>query len=323
MASVPRRFGVTVPFPGVALHEHREWYEEVAALGFTDVWSGEANGHDGFTPLALAAAWAPTLRSGIAIAPAFTRGPALLAQTAASMSDAAPGRFALGIGASSPAIVERWNAVPFEQPLERTRDVLRFLRTALTGEKVTERYETFEIQGFRLGVVPATPPPLLVAALRPRMLRLAGEEGDGAIVNWLSAEDVAQVAPYVGDKEIVARIFVVPFDDFDVVKKFAVRQIASYLTVGAYAKFQEWLGRGAALRPMWDAWESGDRARALDVIPDEVVDDLIVWGSPERIRARVERYAENGVTTTAPAIMASGDAVRSTIHALAPNAITP
>jgi probable F420-dependent oxidoreductase len=318
MAPVPRRHGITVPFPGVALHEHREWYEEAAALGFTDVWSGEANSHDGFTPLALAAAWAPTLRSGIAIAPAFTRGPALLAQTAAAMSDAAPGRFALGIGASSPAIVERWNAVPFERPFERTRDVLRFLRRALTGEKVTERYETFEIQGFRLGAVPAEPPPLLVAALRPRMLRLAGEEGDGAIINWLSADDVARVAPYVGDKEIVARIFVVPIDDFDAVRAFAARQIASYLTVGAYAAFQEWLGRGPALQPMWDAWAAGDRARALEVIPDEVIDDLIVWGSPERIRAGVERYAANGVTTTAPAIFASGEIVRATLRALAP-----
>ncbi len=218
MVTVARRYGVTVPFPGVALHEHREWYEEVSALGFTDVWSGEAGSHDGFTPLALATAWSPTLRAGVAIAPASTRGPALLAQTAASMSDAAPGRFALGIGASSPAIVERWNAVPFERPFERTRDVLRFLRKALTGEKVSERYETFEVQGFRLGLVPAIPPPILVAALRPRMLRLAGEEGDGAIINWLSADDVAQVAPYVGDKEIVARIFVVPSDDFDAVR---------------------------------------------------------------------------------------------------------
>src|SRR5438093_261735 len=154
MPSAPRRVGVTVPFPGVRLHDHREWYEEIAALGFTDVWSGEANSQDGFTPLALAAAWAPTLRSGVAIAPAFTRGPALLAQTAASMADAAPGRFALGIGASSPAIVERWNGLPFTDPYERTRDVLRFLRRALTGENVTERYDTFEVHGFRLGLVP-------------------------------------------------------------------------------------------------------------------------------------------------------------------------
>ena len=195
MTSSPRRFGITVPFPGVALHEHREWYEEVAALGFTDVWSGEANGHDGFTPLALATAWAPTLRAGVAIAPAFTRGPALLAQTAASMSDAAPGRFALGIGASSPAIVERWNAIPFEQPYERTRDVLRFLRRALAGEKVTEHYDTFDVQGFRLGAVPEIAPPILIAALEaphaaPRRRR-SGRCNHQLAVSWRRGENRA------------------------------------------------------------------------------------------------------------------------------------
>jgi len=319
MADVPRRFGVTVPINGVPLHEHRSWLEEIAALGYTDVWSSEADGPDGFTPLALAAAWAPSLRGGVAIVPAFTRGPALLAQTAASMADAAPGRFALGIGASSPAIVERWNAIPFEHAFQRTRDVLRFLRRALTGEKVAERYDTFEVQGFRLGVVPEQPPPLLVAALRPGMLRLAGDEGGGAIVNWLSANDVERVAPYARGKEIVARIFVAPSDDFAQVRAMTARSITSYLNVDVYAKFHEWLGRGPVLQPMWDAWRHGDRAKALELVPDEVIDDLIVWGTPGQIRDRVERYAQHGVTTTAPAILGRGEAVRDVVRALAPH----
>jgi alkanesulfonate monooxygenase SsuD/methylene tetrahydromethanopterin reductase-like flavin-dependent oxidoreductase (luciferase family) len=196
--------------------------------------------------------------------------------------------------------------------------MLRFLRAALAGEKVSERYDTFEVRGFRLGVVPAQPPPVQVAALRPGMLRLAGEEGDGAVVNWLSATDVAQVAPHVGGKEIVARIFVAPTDDFDQVRAMASRMITSYLTVGAYAKFQEWLGRGPALQPMWDAWAAGDRSRALELVPDDVIDALVVWGTPDQIRDKVEQYAANGVTTTAPAILGRGESVRATIRALAP-----
>jgi alkanesulfonate monooxygenase SsuD/methylene tetrahydromethanopterin reductase-like flavin-dependent oxidoreductase (luciferase family) len=110
--SVPRRYGITIPFPGVSLHDHRRWYEECDALGYTDVWSAEAGSHDGLVPLALAAAWSPTLRLGTAILPVYTRGAATLAGAVASMCQAAPGRFALGIGASSPTIVTGWNAIP-------------------------------------------------------------------------------------------------------------------------------------------------------------------------------------------------------------------
>ena len=77
--SVPQRYGITVPFDGVPLHAHREWFEEIAALGYTDLWSAESGGADAFTPLALAAAWTPSLRLGTAIVPAFTRGAATLA----------------------------------------------------------------------------------------------------------------------------------------------------------------------------------------------------------------------------------------------------
>ena len=73
------RHGITIPLPG-ALPDQREWFELLEELGYTDVWSAEANGNDGLTPLALAAAWSPSLRLGTAILPVYTRGPALLAQ---------------------------------------------------------------------------------------------------------------------------------------------------------------------------------------------------------------------------------------------------
>ena len=189
------RYGITVPFDA-PLNEQADLYKEFADLGYTDLWSSEADGTDGFTPLILASQWAPTLRLGIAIIPAYTRGPALMAQHIASICEAAPGRFVMGIGSSSNVIVENWNGIPFEEPYKRTRDVARFLRRALTGEKVSEKYDGFEVNGFTLRRVPQEQPPILIAALRPGMLRLAGREGDGAIINWLSAEDVATVKPF-------------------------------------------------------------------------------------------------------------------------------
>lgn len=317
-----QRYGMTIPFAGIPLHEQREWIEELVDLGYTDVWSSEADGADAFTPLALASAWAPSLRLGTAIVPVFTRGPACLAQSVGSLAQAAPGRFVLGVGASSDVIVERWNDIPFDEPYKRTRDVVRFLRDALTGEKVRKDYGTFEVKGFKLGVVPEEPVPILVAALREGMLRLAGREGDGAIINWLSADDVRQVVPYVHEggegKEVVARIFVAPTEDVDTVRTMGRFAIAAYLNVPVYAAFHEWLGRGEVLAPMWDRWKAGDRQGALAAIPDALVDELIVHGSPEACREHIQRYVDNGVTTPALALLPFGIDQRQAIRDLAP-----
>jgi probable F420-dependent oxidoreductase len=307
----------------LALSEHREWLEELTELGFTDVWSSETAETDAFTPLTLAATWAPALRLGTAIVSSFTRGPAILAQTIGTMCALAPGRFALGIGSSSSPIVQGWNGIPFDRPYERTRDVVQFLRRALTGEKVSETYETFSIDRFQLGVVPEEMPPILIAALRPRMLRLAGTDGDGVILNWLSAEDVQKVVPIVGEgKEVVARLFVIPSDDREHVQRIARRMITSYLTVPTYAKFQEWLGRGQSLAPVWNAWNAGDRKAAVEAVPDELIDELFVWGSPEQMRDHVSRYVANGVTTPIPMIIATGASLRPAIRALSPRPVT-
>lgn len=307
-SSLPRRDGMTVPLPG-PLHSHREKLGELADLGYSDIWSAESDGADAFTPLALAAAWEPRLRLGTAIVPAYTRSPACMAQSVASMADAAPGRFAIGIGSSSNVIVERWNGVPFVEPYKKVRDVVRFLNDALSGEKIVKSYDTFEINGFKLGVRPEHKPQILVAALREGMLRLAGREADGAIINWLSPGDVAKVAGVVRDaaggaeREIVARIFVCPSENADVVRAAARFAIAAYLNVPVYAAFHEWLGRGPQLQGMWDAWKAGDRKAALAAIPDEVVDDLVVHGSPAHCREVIDEYFANGVTTSSLAIL--------------------
>ncbi|MCI2417638.1 LLM class F420-dependent oxidoreductase [Saccharopolyspora sp. K220] len=305
-----RRWGITVPLPGLPLAEQRELIAELPDLGYTDVWSTESNATDAFTPLALASAWAPQLRLGTAIVPVYTRGPATLAMSAATLAAVAPGRFALGIGTSSNVIVQRWNSIPFDEPYKRVRDTLRFLRKALRGEKVTETYDTFQVRGFTAGLVADEPPPLLLAALRPGMLRLAGREADGAIINWLSADDVRKVVPHVheggADKEVVARIFVMPDTDPDTARGVARRQIAAYLNVPVYRAFHEWLGR-EELKPMWQAWESGERKAALAAIPDSVVDELVVHGPAAYCRERVQQYVANGVTTPAIALLPQGD----------------
>lgn len=324
------RLGMTVPFDGVALADQQEWIRELEALGYSDLWSAEANGSDGFTPLALASQWAPTMRLGTAIIPAYTRGPALLAQTASSLAEAAPGRFVLGVGTSSNVIVGQWNGIPFDKPYARVRDTVEFLKSAFAGEKIDHAYETFTVKGFKLGRAVSQPPKIMIAGLREGMLRLAGRASDGAIINWLGANDVGKVNAIVqgasadgSSKEIVARLFVCPSEDTAAVRTGARFAIAAYLNVPVYAAFHEWLGNGPRLQGMWDAWKAGDRKAALAAIPDDIVDELVIHGSAAQCKVHIQKYQDNGVTTAALALLplAPFD-LRQALRDLAPTAST-
>jgi probable F420-dependent oxidoreductase len=313
------RYGITIPLAGITLGEHKEWFHRLADLGYTDVWSAEVDGADGFTPLTLAAAWEPRLNLGVAVTPAFTRGPGLLAMSIASLAEVAGGRFTMGLGSSSAPVVERWNGIKYDEPYQRTRDVLRFVKKALDGEKIDEVFDTFEVHGFKLSRPVIERPPILLGALRPGMLRLAGREADGAILNWLAAGDVPQCRAEVGEgKTIAARLFVVPTRDDDVARAIGRRMISSYLTVHAYAEFHRWLGRGERLQPMWDAWASGDRKLANELIADSVVDELIIHGSYGACREHVARYVEAGIAIPSIAIVPFGIDLKEAVEGLSP-----
>lgn len=302
-----KRWSLSVPLDGFTLAEHPAIAREAESLGYTDAWSFEVDGTDCFSPLA-AIAGATQMRVGTAIANVYTRGPATLAQSAAGIAEMAPGRFHLGIGSGSQPIVEMWNSGTFAKPVTRVREMVAFLRQALAGERVVFAGETFSVNGFRLSRPLEHVVPIHVAALRPGMLRLAGEVGDGCIVNWLSAEDVRKSVAVVRGAaeragrdpaaiEITARIMVnvdPPGAESDVARR---RLINAYLNVPVYRAFHEWLGRTEVLAPMWDAWAAGDRRGATAAIPAQVVDDLVVHGTAEERNAHVRRYMDAGVDT--------------------------
>ena len=300
-----KRWGLTFPLDGVPLPAHRELLREAETLGYTDAWTLEVDGLDSFTPAALAATWTDKIRIGTAIANVFTRGPALLAQSAVAVAEVAGGRFCLGVGSSSPAIVENWNGVPFERPYTRMRETVAFLKSVFAGGKAQS--EELGVRGFRIGRRVARPPPIFIAALQERMLRLAGSEGDGVIINWLTPDDVPKVVAVAKDAaraagrdadalEVVCRIMVLPTENEELARFVARRAVAGYLTTPVYGGFHEWLGRGEALRPMQEAWDAGDRKAATELAPEELIEGLFVTGDAQSCLDQIEAYCRNGVT---------------------------
>jgi len=319
--SVPAvRHGLTIPFAGVSLAEHEPLVRRADELGYDDLWSGEATGYDGFTPLALASAWTEKVRLGTGVVNPYTRGPALMAQSAAALADASRGRFVLGIGASSDRIVERWNGIPFEKPLSRVREAVQALRPVFAGERGHG--------GFKLEAPPRQPIPIYVAALRGRMLRLAGEIGDGAWVNFLPLSGVEQVVGKVregeaaagrqpGSVDIVCRFFNVPAPP-DAGLAFVRFMFAAYATVPVYAEYFRWLGFADEIDPMVRAWEDGDRQRAVELVPEDLARDVFVFGGPDEQRERLAAYADRGITTLCLTPIAPPEAVPGWIEAMAP-----
>ena len=308
-----QRWGLTLTVPMLPHSEHEEIVRRAEAVGYTDVWTGETNGPDGFTPLALCCEWTERMRLGTGVVGVFQRGPALLAQQAAALADASGGRFALGIGASSDRIVEGWNRMPFERPLSKMSETIEFLREVLGGGRADG--------GFRLEQPPAQPVPIVVAALRGKMLRLAKEKGDGAFTNFLPLADLPRVTAALDGApegfELLCRFFCLP-GRRDEVEPLARWMFASYATVPVYEAFFRWLGYGDEIEEMVAAWKRKDRDAATAAAPWDLIEDIFVFGEPDEMKARLARFVDDGITLPILTPVTTPDRFGELIEALAP-----
>jgi probable F420-dependent oxidoreductase len=314
---------MTVPFAGVPLADHGALYRRTEELGYDDLWSAETpNGPDGFTPLATAAGVTERVRLATGIVNPYTRGPAVLAQTAATLQEASGGRFVLGLGASSDVAVERFNGGEFVKPLTRMREAIEHLRPVLSvpPEK--------GFGGLRLERPVATPVPIVVAALREKMLGLAGAVADGAFTNFLPLSGLPQVRAAhragearagreEGSTELVCRFFIIPGDPADGVA-MARGMLSVYGSVPVYAEFYRWLGWGEQIDPMIEAAQARDRARAAELCPEALIREIYLLGSPDEIRERLQEFVAGGVTTAVLAPICPPDQLPGLLEALAP-----
>jgi len=308
------RWGLTLPLPGLTLADHEGLVQRAEAAGYTDLWTGETAGPDGFTPLALSAAWTERARLGTGIVGVFQRGPALLAQQAAALADASEGRFVLGIGSSSDRIVEGWNGIPFERPLSKVRETLDFLDVALAGERTES--------GFKLEQKPAHRVPIVLAALRGKMLELAVERTNGAFTNFLPLAGLPKVTAQLQGApesfELLCRFFCIP-GEREQVEPLARFMFSSYITVPVYANFYRWLGYGEQIEPMVQAWEAGDRQAAAAAAPWELIEDMFIFGTPEQMKDRLAAFVAGGITLPILTPIVTPDKLAEAIEALAPN----
>ncbi|MFN2587081.1 MAG: LLM class flavin-dependent oxidoreductase [Actinomycetota bacterium] len=293
------RLGLTIGLEGAGLRSALELCTRAEQLGYTDLWTAEVGGADGLTPLAALATTTRSARLGTAILPVFTRPPALLAMSAAALQDLSGGRFVLGLGTSSNVIVEKWMGGSFTRPLTRLREYVEVIRACLAGGKVEFNGLTTHVDGFRIQHDPGGRLPVHLAALGPTACALAGEIADGVIFFLKTPDGVRQglewANPGAEGFECVMRVPVLVDDEPDVVAAAARRLLLSYAPVEVYARSLAAQGFGAEVAAIGEAWDSGDRRRATELVTDRMIGELFVTGVGG-CRARLDELRSAGVT---------------------------
>src|SRR3954454_14753136 len=277
-------------------------------LGYTSFWTAETTGPEAFSVLAAAGAAAPGIGLGTGVLALQLRTPMVVAMAGATLQALHPDAdILLGVGISSPVVVGRWHGAAYgDRPVAQTREYVTLLRECLAGESVTFKGDYYECSRFRLGVrLGDRRPKVVVGALNPGMLRLAGEVADGVLLNYLPSTHVAWSVEQVrageagadreaGSTTIYAYVHLGVAARSDGIEA-ARRDLFSYSVVDAYARNFERAGFASDVAAVQERHKAGDREGALEAVSDAFVDAVDIMGDADHVRARMQAYVDAGV----------------------------
>ena len=299
---------VVAAFPSLPLGDYLALVRDVEARGYHTAWLGETAGGEAVSLMTLIASHTTKLGVASGVIPIQTRSPIILGMAAATLAHIAPGRVSLGLGVSSRIIVEQWHGLPFHAGLGQIRESVQIIRMAAAGERVTFDGKYYRLKNFKLmAPPPPQPPKIVLAALGPEMLELAGEIADGVLLNWIPPEAVPASIKHLeagarragrslDDFEIAGFIRTTVTDEPAPARAQLARDITGYAIVDVYASFFRSVGYTDEMTKIDAAWKSGDRSGAVREVSPRVLDGLGVVGDEAFCRARIQAYADAGLT---------------------------
>ena len=305
----PPRLGIVLsPFASEPVADFVALARLAEARGYHTAWVGESSGYDAISLMTLVASHTERIHVGSAVIPVQTRTPVVLGVSAASLGHVAPGRVALGLGLSSRTIVGDWHGLPFENSLGRIREAVQIIRLVASGERVNFDGTFYHVKNFRMTAPPpATPVRVVLAALGPEMLELAGELADGVVLNWIPPEAVPaslkrveagarRAGRTLDGFEIASFIRTCVTDDRTAAREALAREITGYAIVDAYASFFRSAGFADEVDGVTAAWRAGDRAGAVKKVSPRLLDGLGVVGDEAFCRGRITEFVRAGLT---------------------------
>lgn len=304
-------------------------------LGYGYVTTGETTGRNVVPVLSAIARETDEIGITNDVFSPYSRSPALLGQTAVTMQEISDGRFRIRLGASSPAITERWHGMDFDRPLRRVREAIEILRQVQSGERLDYDGEIFSPDGLQLTCSPPeTPVPVDVAALGPKSTEMAGRFADGWVpqllpINGLEERmDDLRRGAELGDRDpsdirVAHTLRVCALEDGEKAREYARRQVTFMIAVYGpyYRQAIADAGWSDLTEEVRSRWHDGDRDGATEAVTDELLDDLVAAGTPEEAREQVERFASvDGVDSIQVSFFGemSTEEMEQTIEAVAP-----
>src|SRR5262245_17678601 len=315
---------------------------EAERLGYDSVWSGEAYGTDAVTPTAWILARTTRIKAGVGIMQMSARTPACTAMTALTLQALSNNRFLLVIGASGPQVVEGCHGVPFGKPMARTREYVEILRKIFRREAPLQHEgELYQIPYRGPGSTGLGKPlksilhgdprwPIYLASITPVGLRTAGEVGDGVLPIFMSPEKTRIVTQpllegiarrpagrSLADFDVAPYVRIAMGADLQACRDALKPELALYIggmgarTKNFYNDVAKQLGCEAAAVKIQDAYLSGRRSEAIAAVPDALVDEISLVGSPERIKDRLQAWKEAGRRHEVGSMLLSGVTAQS------------
>lgn len=334
--------GLSIPYTDDVPREMTRAFVQAAdRLGYHAVWVAEAYGWDAFTVLTEIACQTERIRLATGIVNVFSRSPALLAQTAASLDRISDGRFVLGLGTSGHQVISGWHGVPFERGVRRMRETIEIVRTVLRRERLVYHGEIFDVEmGLKLITHPVRDRvPIYLATLTPTGVALAGEVADGWLPVFFSPrhfasairpqleKGAARAGRSLDELSVCVSQPVVVTDDLDVGRDAVRSGMALYIGgMGSrdrnyYNQLFRSYGYEAEARHIQDLYLAGRRDEAKAAITPEMIDLVTIIGPIDECRRRLDELEQVGVSEVALRIQVPGggpDDVLDAMEALAP-----
>jgi len=277
-------------------------------LGYDSAYTTHIAGRDSLTLLMAYAAVSERIRLGTGVLPIYSRTPVATAQQAATIDEFSRGRMVIGLGVSHQVTVENWYGVELVKPIKAMREYVGIVRAAFLGEDPPDG-EIFRSNFRFMGIQPRPDLPIYVAALSPKMLRAAGEIADGVMLWLCNPEYIREVVvPEVragreragksmSGFDIVAAVPAAATDDRDAAYATMRSDLVTYFSLPFYRAMIERSGFAEDIAAFDAGMQAGDVEGAKAAISDRFLEALTAIGSPQDVRAGVQRYADAGATS--------------------------